>query len=598
MMDDYSYYIQGDSLTLESPSSPHSPPSFTRSVDRSINQSDRSSCTYSTIHELDEDRVDDLSVSQFDQHDTHEQNDSHDYPMQQSVSNQAVKQTIGQTVDQTPLSPTSPSFFRYQVAGHSLLLWHAGTVCKPLIQREHDWYTHVENFLPILIPFIPKFYGVLDTDTMSESIKQELGLAPNRSLIQSNNQTTSRSPGHQSNNSCPFASSLVAKLTKSASSQSLNQSINQSVSDRYLVIEDLTFAYSQPCIMDLKVGTRQHGLEDSIDKIASKARKCANSTSSRLGLRLCGMQVYHSATQRLVHRDKYAGRALSVPGFMQTLREFFSNGRCLRFEIMGALLARLCLFRATLAQLTHYRFYSSSLLLVYEGANIDSENDSPLCHPTNRCELVSYTAASVTPLIDSLMRKDPAGLQQALASLSTCQSSCSSPSLKQSLDALMKAAAKMSINVRSWHADNQSTNDDDICLPCPAKQTSTQSANPSFGKQLFASVRSTSSPELMISQAGNQTGGQSSPPSRLSRASECVSKFYTKRRKTTQAKARERARLRGNVDIRLIDFAHTARVDAPRVANSEDDEGLLFGFDQLIKAISQLMDEQDMQQMS
>ncbi|TXT08885.1 hypothetical protein VHUM_03013 [Vanrija humicola] len=203
-----------------------------------------------------------------------------------------------ETEEEAMTVPLQP--YGHAVGGHSSIYqFTRAAICKPLMSRENIFYEDVERLAPALLPYIPRYLGVM--------------------------------------------------------------------LELFIFMEDLTGRLKKPCVLDLKMGTRQYGYDATPLKQISQRKKCDATTSRTLGVRMCGMQVWNNATQEFTSKNKYRGRELKTADFPRVLGKFLSDGDEVLADHIPFLMQKMYNLAAILSTLNSFRFYGCSLLLIYDG---------------------------------------------------------------------------------------------------------------------------------------------------------------------------------------------------------------------------------------
>jgi len=283
--------------------------------------------------------------------------------------------------------------YDHQVGGHNCMLkYDDKTLCKPLNEQEHVVYSNTPDSLK---EFFPNFYGVVTVRFEKNGDKILCYAMPlDCSYCKDENRFRNYllaidawQEGKEDSRSTKVECSQSSKdsynealkvLFKDRLLRTWNKYVNNGLG-KFILLENISKDFHYPCSIDLKMGTRGSGdIIASLEKYERHVQRVNQSTSASLGVRFCGMRVYNCSRKEYTFTDKYKGRTIDESGFISCLKDFIYNGNTHRKDLIKPIITKLKTLLQNLENIDSYRFYCSSLLIIYDGCDSDNQSNVEL----------------------------------------------------------------------------------------------------------------------------------------------------------------------------------------------------------------------------
>lgn len=214
---------------------------------------------------------------------------------------------------------------------------------------------------------LPNYHGIIGIETENNESLTEL----DKKSYQNNNISSNL----DSSTLSPSSSSLFSTSLQNPSSPTSSAVSSSSTSDSTLIpcliLSDLTHGFSNPCIIDIKIGRQTYEPTSSPEKQLRSKSKCPQ--QYELGFRITGGKVWNHITKKFINIDKNLGRSLLKESLNHGLSIFFFNGINFNYPELIKFISNLEEMYDILKGQNYYVFICSSILAVY-----DSFSTSPI----------------------------------------------------------------------------------------------------------------------------------------------------------------------------------------------------------------------------
>ena len=148
--------------------------------------------------------------------------------------------------------------------------------------------------------------------------------------------------------------------------------VNQNgINGKFMIIDDLTYSYSKPSIIDLKMGVKTWEDDAPKEKIERESKKYP--LQRKIGFRLTGMRVFNTEKQEFDIYGKNYGYSLTEETLPNMFATYFSFVKAeLRQAVIRSVIEQLESILEWFELRGHLQFICTSVLIIFEG-NTESD---------------------------------------------------------------------------------------------------------------------------------------------------------------------------------------------------------------------------------